>query len=179
MRLVNIDSLLIKDLLLPDSRTRISGFGVTFVRDTRQNCSVKYSLLDLIAKGRMTDPCRYNAQDPTRGDYLTADYNVSLPFLGANIGFQKFQASYNYYYTFPAVKGRSTTLAARAILGARQRVLRRQPLYKCRVSLTEWSAADQRTVFRAAARTICADLILKRPDRVSSSCPRNISQQPR
>ncbi|MGB7201211.1 MAG: POTRA domain-containing protein [Pyrinomonadaceae bacterium] len=118
VRLVNIDSLLIKDLLLPDSRTRISGFGVTFVRDTRQNCSVKYSLLDLIAKGEQSDPCRYNASDPTRGDYLTADYNVSLPFLGANIGFQKFQASYNYYYTFPAVKGRSTTLAARAIVGA-------------------------------------------------------------
>jgi outer membrane protein insertion porin family len=118
VRLVNIDSLLIKDLLLPDSRNRISGFGVTFVRDTRQNCSVKYSLLDLIAKGSREDPCRYNASDPTRGDYLTADYNVSLPFLGANIGFQKFQASYNYYYTFPAVKGRSTTLAARAIVGA-------------------------------------------------------------
>ena len=118
VRLANIDSLLIKDLLLPDSRNRISGFGVTFVRDTRQNCSVKYSLLDLIAKGEPSDPCRYNASDPTRGDYLTADYNVSLPFLGANIGFQKFQASYNYYYTLPSVKGRSTTLAARAIIGA-------------------------------------------------------------
>lgn len=118
VRLVNIDSLLIKDLLLPDSRNRISGFGVTFVRDTRQNCAVKYSLLDLIAKGEQSDPCRYNASDPTRGDFLTADYNVSLPFLGANIGFQKFQASYNYYYTLPSVKGRSTTIAARAIIGA-------------------------------------------------------------
>jgi outer membrane protein insertion porin family len=117
VRLANIDSLLIKDLLLPDSRTRISGFGVTLVRDTRQNCAVKYSLLDLIAKGEQTDPCRYNASDPTRGDYLTADYNVSLPFLGANIGFQKFQVSYNYYYTFPSIKGRSATLAARAIVG--------------------------------------------------------------
>lgn len=118
VRLVNIDSLLIKDLLLPDSRTRISGFGVTFVRDTRQNCGVKYSLLDLIAKGEQADTCRYNASDPTRGDFLTADYNVSLPFLGANVGFQKFQASYNYYYTLPKVKGRSTTIAARAIVGA-------------------------------------------------------------
>lgn len=118
VRLVNIDSLLIKDLLLPDSRNRISGFGVTFVRDTRQNCAVKYSLFDMIAKGSNEDPCRYNASDPTRGDFLTTDYNVSLPFLGANIGFQKFQASYNYYYTLPSVKGRSTTIAARAIVGA-------------------------------------------------------------
>lgn len=118
VRLVNIDSLLIKDLLLPDSRTRIAGFGATFVRDTRQNCSTKYSLLDLIAKGEPSDACRYNASDPTKGDYLTADYSISLPALGANIGFQKFQASYNYYYTLPKVSGRSTTVAARAIIGA-------------------------------------------------------------
>jgi outer membrane protein insertion porin family len=116
VRLYNIESLLIKELLKPDQRTRISGFGATFVRDTRQNCSVKQSLLDLIAKGEQTDPCRYNASDPTKGDYLTADYNVSIPTLGANIGFQKFQASYNYYYTFGAL-GKQTTLAARGIFG--------------------------------------------------------------
>lgn len=115
VRLFFIESLLIKDLLRPDQRTRISGFGATFVRDTRQNCSVKYSLLDLIAKGEQTDPCRYNASDPTRGDYLTADYNISLPALGANVGFQKLQASYNFYYTLPAL--RNTTFAARAIVG--------------------------------------------------------------
>lgn len=115
VRLVNIESLLIKDLLRPDSRIRISGFGATFVRDTRQNCSVKYSLLDLIAKGEQGEPCRYNASDPTKGEYLTAEYNISLPQLGANIGFEKFQASYNFYYTFPALK--NTTLAARAIVG--------------------------------------------------------------
>ena len=116
VRLYNIESLLVKDLLRPDQKTRISGFGTTFVRDTRQNCSVKQSLLDLIAKGEQADPCRYNASDPTRGDYLTADYNVSIPALGANIGFQKFQASYNYYYTFRTL-GKPTTLAARGILG--------------------------------------------------------------
>jgi|CXWL01.1.fsa_nt_gi outer membrane protein insertion porin family len=115
VRLFNVDSLLIKDLLKPDRRTRISGFGATFVRDTRQNCSVKYSLLDLIAKGEQTEPCRYNASDPTKGDFLTADYNVSLTQLGANVGFHKFQASYNYYYTLARLK--NTTLAARGILG--------------------------------------------------------------
>ena len=115
VRLFNINSLLIKDLLRPDERIRISGVGATFVRDTRRNCSVKYSLLDLIARGEQTEPCRYNASDPTNGSYVTADYNVSFNLLGANIGFQKFQASYNYYYTFPGI--RSTTLAARGIIG--------------------------------------------------------------
>ena len=47
---------------------------------------------------------------------LFRSYNVSIPTLGANIGFQKFQASYNYYYTFRTL-GKDTTLAARGILG--------------------------------------------------------------
>lgn len=115
VRLFNIDSLLIKDLLRPDRKTTISGFSATFVRDTRRNCSVKTSLLELIAKGEPADKCRYNASDPTNGDYLTADYSVSLPALGANVGFQKFQASYNFYYSFGRLK--NTTLAARGILG--------------------------------------------------------------
>jgi outer membrane protein insertion porin family len=118
VRLFNVESLLVKDLLLPDSHTRISGFTATFVRDTRRNCAIKYSLLEIIAKGEPAEPCRYNASDPTNGDYLTVDYNVSLPFLGANIGFQKFQLSYNYYYSFKALK--NMTLAARGILGVGQ-----------------------------------------------------------
>lgn len=115
VRLFNISSLLIKDLLEPDSRIRISGFGATFVRDTRRRCGIQYSILDIIARGEAGEPCRYNASDPTNGDYFTAEYNVSIPALGANIGFHKFQASYNYYHTFPALK--NTTIAARGILG--------------------------------------------------------------
>jgi hypothetical protein len=115
VRLYNIESLLIKDLLLPDSRIRVSGFGATFVRDTRKRCGIKYTILEIIARGEPGEPCKYNAADPTDGDYLTAEYNFSLPALGANIGFQKFQASYNYYYTFPKLK--NTTIAARGILG--------------------------------------------------------------
>lgn len=115
VRLYNIQSLLIKDLLIPDSRIRISGFGATFARDTRENCAAEYSLLDLIANGNPTEPCRYSASDPTNGSYLTAEYNVSLPVLGANTGFNKFQASYNFYYTLPALK--HTTFAARGIIG--------------------------------------------------------------
>ncbi len=115
VRLFNIDSLLIKELLQPDAKTRISGFNVTVVRDTRRNCSVKYSLLDLIAKGEPSEPCRYNASDPTKGSYLTADYNVSLKELGASIGFHKFQASYNIYHTVSQL--RNTTFAGRALIG--------------------------------------------------------------
>jgi outer membrane protein insertion porin family len=114
-RLYNIGSLLIKEILLPDARTRTSGFGVTFVRDTRKNCLIKYSILDIIAKGEVGEPCRYSAGDPSDGDYLTAEYNVSLPFLGANVGFNKFQASYNIYRTVRFLK--NTTFAGRAILG--------------------------------------------------------------
>jgi outer membrane protein insertion porin family len=115
VRLFNIESLLIADLLAPDARIRTSGFGATFVRDTRQNCNRRNSLLELISKGDLGDPCRYSPTDPTKGSYLTAEYNVSVPFLGANIGFHKFQGTYQTYYTFPKLK--NTTLAGRAILG--------------------------------------------------------------
>lgn len=116
VRLLNIESLLIKDLLLPDEHVRISGFGATFVRDTRERCEVKYSILEIIANGEPGNPCKYDATDPTRGDYLTAEYNFSSQILGGNIGFNKFQLSYNYYYSFPRLK--NLTLAARAVLGA-------------------------------------------------------------
>jgi len=115
VRLFNTQSLLISDLLEPDSRIRISGFSTTYVRDTRRNCNIKYSILDIIARGDVGEKCRYNASDPTNGDYFTAEYSGSVPALGANIGFHKFQASYNYYYTFPRLK--NTTIAARGILG--------------------------------------------------------------
>ncbi len=115
VRLFNIESLLIKDLLIPDSKIRTSGFGATFVRDTRENCAIRYSLLEIINRGEVGEQCRYNPGDPTRGEYLTAEYNVSVPFLGANIGFHKFQASYYRFYTVPFLK--NTTFAARGVLG--------------------------------------------------------------
>ncbi|MDQ3179913.1 MAG: BamA/TamA family outer membrane protein [Acidobacteriota bacterium] len=115
VRLFNIESLLVRDLLRPDAKVRISGFGANFGFDTRENCSIKFTLLDTIAKGDAENPCRYNAADPTRGSYLTAEYNISVPVLGANIGFHKFQGSYNKFYTFP--KLRNTTFAGRGIIG--------------------------------------------------------------
>lgn len=115
VRIYNVNSLLIKDLLIPDSRIRISGAGLTYVRDTRSNCNIKYTIFDIIAKGDIEEPCRYSASDPTNGSYVTAELNTSFPFLGANIGFTKFQASLNKYYTVKALK--NTTFAGRAILG--------------------------------------------------------------
>jgi outer membrane protein insertion porin family len=115
VRLYNIESLLIRDLLRPDARIRTSGFGVNFVLDTRENCSARNTILDIIRNGDAGDPCRYNPGDPTRGNYLTAEYTVSLPALGANIGFHKFQGSYNAYYTASFL--RNTTFAGRAVLG--------------------------------------------------------------
>ncbi|QYO65862.1 outer membrane protein assembly factor [Leptolyngbya sp. 7M] len=118
VRLYNIESLLIKDLLRPDSKVRISGFGATFVRDTRKNCSIRYTILDIIARGEAEEPCRYNASDPTDGDYFTAEYNVSLPALGANVGFNKFQASYRFYRRFPSFPAlRDAVFAANAFIG--------------------------------------------------------------
>jgi outer membrane protein insertion porin family len=115
VRLFKINSLLIRELLVPDARVRTSGFGANFVFDTRRNCNIKYTILDIIAKGDRGDPCRYDPGDPTRGTYVTAEYNVSVPTLGANIGYQKFQGSFNTYYSFPRLK--NTTLAGRAVLG--------------------------------------------------------------
>jgi outer membrane protein insertion porin family len=116
VRLAHVESLLIKDLLEPDKRTTISGFSTTYVRDTRRNCAAKYTVLDTIAKGDAPDPCRYNATDPTNGQYVTVDYSISLRPLGANVGFQKVQASYNLYYSPPKIP--RLTIAARAIVGA-------------------------------------------------------------
>jgi len=115
VRLFKIESLLIRDLLEPDRKVRTSGLGANFVFDTRENCSIKYTLLEIIQKGDPGEPCRYNPGDPTRGNYITAEYSFSLPALGANIGFHKFQGSYNTFYTFPKLK--NTTLAGRAIVG--------------------------------------------------------------
>ncbi|MEP7038452.1 MAG: POTRA domain-containing protein [Acidobacteriota bacterium] len=115
VRLKNFESLLVKDLLRPDSRVRLSGFGANFVYDTRENCNIKYTFLELIQKGTPGDPCRYSAGDPTTGNYLTAEYKISAPFLGANTGFHKFQAQYNRYFTISKLK--NTTIAGRGILG--------------------------------------------------------------
>lgn len=119
VRIFNVDSLLIGELLRPDEKIRTSGFGATLVRDTRENCNRKYTVLELIAKGELGDPCRYSSTNPTRGSYLTLEYSFSAPILGANIGYQKFQGTYQTYYQLPRFTKKldNTILAGRVIMG--------------------------------------------------------------
>jgi outer membrane protein insertion porin family len=92
VRLYNINSLLIASILRPDRAIRLSRFGATFVRDTR------------------------NSQfDPQRGDFLTLNYSVALRQLGGNLSFNKFEANYRRYYQLKQVRG--TILAGNITLG--------------------------------------------------------------
>ena len=152
VRLFNFESLLVKDLLRPDSRVRISGFGTNFVYDTRENCSVKFTILDIISKGDPGDPCRYSATDPTRGFYLTADYNVSIPALGANIGFQKFQGSFYTFYT-PSFL-RNTTFAGRAVLGLATVFSRKQTISSAQFPDLEDSLPISERFFAGGSTTL-------------------------
>jgi outer membrane protein insertion porin family len=97
VRLFNISSLLIRDILLPDRAVRLSGVGTAFVRDTRDT-----------------------QIDPTRGELLTLDYSLSLRQLGANISYNKFLGTYRRYYRIDpkAVSGLGgITLAGSLTLG--------------------------------------------------------------
>ena len=92
VRLFNINSLLLAPVLRPDRVVRLSRFGASFVRDTRDN-----------------------QFDASRGDFLTLDYAIALRQLGGNISFSKFQASYRRYYRLNSF--RRTTLAGSLTLG--------------------------------------------------------------
>ncbi|HEV2763723.1 MAG TPA: BamA/TamA family outer membrane protein, partial [Pyrinomonadaceae bacterium] len=93
VRLFNIQSLLIADILRPDRAVRLSRFGVTFARDTRDR-----------------------ALDATRGDFLTADYAIAAKALGGNLSFSKLLLNYRRYYSVP--RARNTVLAAGFQFGA-------------------------------------------------------------
>ncbi len=115
VRLSNIESLLIANLLRPDAKIRIAGFGFNLVRDTRENCELRYSLAELASKGPSLKRCRYNPGDPTSGSYITAEYTNSVPVFRGAVGFHKLQLSVNGYTT-PKVL-RRTTLAGRGVFG--------------------------------------------------------------
>ena len=92
VRLYQTGSLLIADILQPDRKVRLSRFGTSFYRDTRDN-----------------------QFEPTKGEYLSIDYNVSLRQLGGNISFNKFQFDYRRY--FRVKKARNTVFAGNFTLG--------------------------------------------------------------
>jgi outer membrane protein insertion porin family len=93
VRLTNIGSLLIEEILRPDRTVRLSRLGATFVRDTRNG--------------------QVNA---TTGDFLTLDYALALRQLGGNISFNKFQGTYRRYYPLDNLR-QGTVLAGSAIVG--------------------------------------------------------------
>lgn len=118
VRLFNLQSLLIRPILQPDRGVRLSRFGASFVRDTRERC--ERGLLGAIRNpddetGAPGEICRYNQLDATRGDFFNVDYAVALRQLGGNLSFNKLQASYRRYYKVNALRG--TVFAGNATLG--------------------------------------------------------------
>src|SRR6185295_12006961 len=118
VRLFNLQSLLVKPILQPDRAVRLSRFGASYVRDTRERC--ERGLLGQVRNpdeetGAPGEVCRYNQLDATRGDFFNIDYAVALRQLGGNISFNRMQATYRRYYKMNLLGG--TVLAGNATLG--------------------------------------------------------------
>jgi outer membrane protein insertion porin family len=118
VRLFNTQSLLIKPILQPDRAVRLSRFGASFVRDTRERC--ERGLLGTVRNpdeetGTPGEICRYNQLDATRGAFFNIDYAIALRQLGGNLSFNRLQANYRRYYKVNALRG--TVFAGNATLG--------------------------------------------------------------
>jgi outer membrane protein insertion porin family len=100
VRLRNIESLLIQDILEPDRIVRLSRFGTSFVYDTRQRCERRLpgSAVEEEVISKSGEVCRYNQLDATRGQYLSVDFSVAAKALGGNTSFSRFLANYHTYY---------------------------------------------------------------------------------
>jgi outer membrane protein insertion porin family len=118
VRLFNLESLVVRPILEPDRKIRLSRIGASFVRDTRERCE-----RGLLARSRDDDEepggpgeiCRYNQIDATRGGFLSVDYAVALRQLGGNISFNRFQATYRRYLKVATLH--DTVLAGNMTLG--------------------------------------------------------------
>lgn len=118
VRLFSIESLLVRPILEPDRAVRLSRFGASYVRDTRERC--ERGLLGTVRDpneetGAPGEICRYNQLDATRGDFFNIDYAIALRQLGGNVSFNRLQASYRRYYKVNSLRG--TVFAANATLG--------------------------------------------------------------
>ncbi|MFZ0061013.1 MAG: POTRA domain-containing protein [Pyrinomonadaceae bacterium] len=119
VRLFNLESLLVRPILEPDRAVRLSRFGASLVRDTRERC--ERGLLGAVRDPESVDSavpgevCRYNQVDATRGYFFSVDYAIALRQLGGNISFNKLQASYRTYHKINRLRG--TVFAANATLG--------------------------------------------------------------
>ena len=119
VRLRNIDSLLIKDILQPDEIVRLSRFGASFVYDTRERCERRLpgSAVDETVSSS-GEVCRYNQVDATRGQFLSADYSFAAKSLGGNTSFSRFLSTYHTYYKVDSL--RKTVLAGNLTVGLAQ-----------------------------------------------------------
>lgn len=120
VRLYNLESLVVKPILEPDKKVRLSRFGASLVRDTRQRCERglygrQIQPADDEQPGAAGEICRYNQVDPTRGDFLSIDYALALRQLGGNISFNRFQATYRRYLKVNSLRG--TVFAGNLTLG--------------------------------------------------------------
>ena len=120
VRLRNIESLLIKDILRQDEVVRLSRFGTSFVYDTRERCERRlpgtvYGEDETVRGGEV---CRYNQVDATRGQFLTADYSFAAKGLGGNTSFSRFLSTYHTYYKVNQI--RKTVLAGNLTVGLAQ-----------------------------------------------------------
>jgi outer membrane protein insertion porin family len=120
VRLYNLESLVVRPILEPDRKIRLSRFGASLVRDTRERCergllNLRRSAFDDETTGEPGEVCRANQVDATRGDFLSFDYAIALRQLGGNISFNRFQLSYRRYYKVSAL--RDTVFAANFTLG--------------------------------------------------------------
>ncbi len=119
VRLFNLQSLLVRPILQPDRAVRLSRFGASLVRDTRERC--ERGLLGAVRDPESADSavpgevCRYNQVDATRGYFFSVDYAVALRQLGGNLSFNKLQATYRTYHKINRLRG--TVFAGNATLG--------------------------------------------------------------
>jgi len=118
VRLFNLESLVVRPILEPDSKVRLARIGASFVRDTRERCEkglLSSNLNEDEEPGEPGEVCRYNQVDATRGGFLSVDYALALRQLGGNISFNRFQATYRHYYKMSAL--RNTVFAGNMTLG--------------------------------------------------------------
>ena len=94
VRIFNFGSLLVAPILEPDKAVRLSRLGATLARDTRDRTF-----------------------DPTRGEFLTADFSLALRQLGGNISFTKLLTTYRRYWSFGAPPDRRTQILERGRTG--------------------------------------------------------------
>ena len=118
VRIFNLESLVVRPILEPDSKIRLARIGASFVRDTRERCEkglLGRSVDDDDEPGAPGEICRYNQVDATRGSFFSVDYALALRQLGGNVSFNRFQATYRRYYKVSAL--RDTVLAGNMTLG--------------------------------------------------------------